>query len=163
MWINPSSAVRNGTLVATPAVVSWMNNNVCLAFNARFGQVLSVIVVQNQLSIQSAQGEQSAEDYCNICWVESLGSAPSIKLKCGHVFHFTCVKSKVKKRWPAARITFGFSECPLCKNPIGMPFSKMYLNYLFIFHRTSSPRRRAQAYQGAQGGGATESITEARV
>jgi len=73
------------------------------------------------LQCQSAQGEQSAEDYCNICWVESLGSAPSIKLKCGHVFHFTCVKSKVKKRWPAARITFGFSECPLCKNPIEHP------------------------------------------
>jgi len=73
------------------------------------------------LQCQDAQGEQSAEDYCNICWVESLGSAPSIKLKCGHAFHYTCVKSKIKKRWPAARITFGFAECPLCKNPIEHP------------------------------------------
>jgi E3 ubiquitin-protein ligase MYCBP2 len=69
----------------------------------------------------SSSSDQTADDFCNICWVESLGSAPSIRLKCGHIFHYTCIKSKLKKRWPAARITFGFSECPLCKDSIDHP------------------------------------------
>jgi len=73
------------------------------------------------LQCQDGTGEQTAEDFCNICWVESLASAPSIRLQCGHVFHYTCIKSKIKKRWPAARITFGFSECPLCKQSIEHP------------------------------------------
>lgn len=73
------------------------------------------------LQCQNSSSEQNADDYCNICWVESLGSAPAVRLKCGHVFHYTCVKSKLKKRWPAARITFGFSECPLCKVSIEHP------------------------------------------
>lgn len=73
------------------------------------------------IQCESSTSEQCADDYCNICWVESLGSAPAIRLKCGHVFHYTCVKSKLKKRWPAARITFGFSECPLCKHTIEHP------------------------------------------
>jgi len=74
-----------------------------------------------QCKAKTDLSEQCSEDYCNICWVESIGSAPAIKLKCGHVFHYTCVKSKLKKRWPAARINFGFSECPLCKHIIEHP------------------------------------------
>lgn len=70
------------------------------------------------LQCQTTSSEQNADDFCNICWVESLGSAPVVRLKCGHAFHYVCIKHKLKKRWPAARITFGFSECPLCKDTI---------------------------------------------
>lgn len=61
------------------------------------------------------------DDYCNICFVESLHAAPSIRLKCGHVFHIKCVKTNVEKKWPGARITFGFLNCPLCKEEISHP------------------------------------------
>jgi hypothetical protein len=81
------------------------------------------------------------EDFCNICWVESVGAAPAVKLECGHVFHFTvrphrrqaahatcatartdsgartpqCVKDKLARQWSGARIHFQFMTCPLCK------------------------------------------------
>ena len=58
------------------------------------------------------------EDFCNICWVDPLFAAPTIKLKCGHYFHFKCVWDKIERKWPAARITFGFLNCPLCKQQI---------------------------------------------
>jgi hypothetical protein len=57
---------------------------------------------------------QSGEDFCPICYVEDLKSAPSIKLACGHVFHFECIRRKVAAGWPSSRITFTFLECPLC-------------------------------------------------
>lgn len=55
-------------------------------------------------------------DYCNICWVEALDAAPLIRLGCGHFFHYHCAQAKVKKKWPAARITFKFMDCPLCNS-----------------------------------------------
>eukprot|EP01113_Clastostelium_recurvatum_P041088 TRINITY_DN6477_c0_g1_i3.p1 TRINITY_DN6477_c0_g1~~TRINITY_DN6477_c0_g1_i3.p1 ORF type:complete len:826 (-),score=144.28 TRINITY_DN6477_c0_g1_i3:48-2417(-) len=64
---------------------------------------------------------QTSEDYCNICWVDSLGSAPCLQLNCGHVFHASCVHTKLAKKWPTPRITFGFAECPLCKTQISHP------------------------------------------
>ena len=64
----------------------------------------------------------NADDFCNICFVESLGSAPCIKLtSCGHIFHAHCVLSKVSRGWPGVRITFGFMQCPLCKVPMRHP------------------------------------------
>ena len=59
-----------------------------------------------------------ADDYCSICWIEGLGSAPAIRLACGHVFHYKCVVDKIKARWNGPRITFSFAECPLCKQQI---------------------------------------------
>jgi hypothetical protein len=58
---------------------------------------------------------QNSKDYCNICWVEDLGSSPSIRLDCGHYFHYSCVKKKILNKWSGSRITFGFLECALCK------------------------------------------------
>eukprot|EP00494_Astrolonche_serrata_P028664 UN28931 len=53
-------------------------------------------------------------DYCNICWVEGLSQAPIVRLECNHYFHYRCVEKKIDKKWPAARITFKFMDCPLC-------------------------------------------------
>eukprot|EP01105_Mastigella_eilhardi_P011025 TRINITY_DN253_c1_g1_i2.p1 TRINITY_DN253_c1_g1~~TRINITY_DN253_c1_g1_i2.p1 ORF type:complete len:811 (+),score=195.14 TRINITY_DN253_c1_g1_i2:140-2572(+) len=71
--------------------------------------------------------QQSADDFCNVCWVESLSAAPCIKLECGHIFHYACIKKKLAERWPSARITFGFCECPLCKKCITHPTLKPLL------------------------------------
>eukprot|EP01117_Protostelium_nocturnum_P011289 TRINITY_DN4098_c1_g1_i4.p1 TRINITY_DN4098_c1_g1~~TRINITY_DN4098_c1_g1_i4.p1 ORF type:complete len:652 (-),score=236.82 TRINITY_DN4098_c1_g1_i4:52-2007(-) len=64
---------------------------------------------------------QKSDSYCNICWVEDLGSAPCIQLECGHIFHSNCVQQKVSKGWSGARITFGFLDCPLCKKRMKHP------------------------------------------
>jgi E3 ubiquitin-protein ligase MYCBP2 len=61
------------------------------------------------------------EDFCNICYTEGLGSAPTIRIACGHLFHFTCIQLKLRKRWTGSRITFGFLNCPLCKQQIDHP------------------------------------------
>lgn len=37
------------------------------------------------------------------------------QLKCGHVFHLHCCKAVILKRWAGPRITFSFSQCPICK------------------------------------------------
>lgn len=67
-----------------------------------------------------AEGLDGA-DFCNICYVEELSAAPAIRLECGHAFHYACVLEKLRKRWTASRITFGFMLCPLCKKPIAHP------------------------------------------
>lgn len=38
---------------------------------------------------------QNSESFCNICWVEDLASAPSVKLTCGHIFHYHCIAKQV--------------------------------------------------------------------
>jgi len=61
------------------------------------------------------------EEYCSVCYVEGLGQAPTIRLGCGHMFHFKCISDKLAKGWPGARITFGFLNCPLCKQVMQHP------------------------------------------
>lgn len=58
------------------------------------------------------------EDYCNICWTESLQCAPTLQIECGHTFHYKCLETKLNQKWPGARITFGFMNCPLCNQRI---------------------------------------------
>lgn len=53
-----------------------------------------------------------------ICFTEALSCAPSIQMTCGHVFHFHCSRMILQKRWNGARISFAFSQCPICKNDI---------------------------------------------
>ena len=60
----------------------------------------------------------TGEDFCNICFVESLKDGPCLQLKCGHIFHEACIRKKLGSKWPGARITFGFMDCPLCKSPM---------------------------------------------
>lgn len=61
---------------------------------------------------------QDADDMCMICFTEALSSAPSVQLDCGHVFHFHCSKAVLTRRWNGPRISFGFSQCPICKMDI---------------------------------------------
>ena len=67
------------------------------------------------------KGADTDDDFCNICWVDPLRAAPCVSLECGHLFHFMCLWQKIDRKWPAARITFGFLNCPLCKQEIHHP------------------------------------------
>jgi len=67
------------------------------------------------------EDDPGLEDFCNICWTEDFSVAPTIQLHCNHYFHFSCIKQKVDKKWPGARINFGFLACPLCKADIKHP------------------------------------------
>jgi hypothetical protein len=66
----------------------------------------------------SKNAVQTGDDFCNICWVDTIAAAPSIKLNCGHFFHLSCTLKKISSGWPGARITFGYLDCPLCNSPI---------------------------------------------
>lgn len=61
---------------------------------------------------------QDADDMCVICFTDTLSAAPSIKLSCDHVFHYRCCQATLSRRWPGPRITFGFMQCPICKEPL---------------------------------------------
>jgi hypothetical protein len=62
-----------------------------------------------------------AQDYCAICYVESLQDAPCIQNSpasgCKHVYHFQCVKGRIESGYTGARITFGFKCCPQDNKP----------------------------------------------
>ncbi|KAK9891458.1 hypothetical protein WA026_014691 [Henosepilachna vigintioctopunctata] len=64
---------------------------------------------------------QDADDMCMICFTEALSCAPAIQLKCGHVFHLHCCKAVLMKKWAGPRITFSFSQCPICKENMEHP------------------------------------------
>eukprot|EP01084_Bolivina_argentea_P002232 4122_1 len=66
-------------------------------------------------------GGLNNEDCCHICLVNPLYSSPCVHLECDHYFHFMCLWQKIDRKWPAARITFGFLNCPLCKKPVHHP------------------------------------------
>ncbi|CAH2036091.1 unnamed protein product, partial [Iphiclides podalirius] len=58
---------------------------------------------------------QDADDMCMICFTDPLQAAPAIQLTCGHVFHLHCCKKVLACKWIGPRITFSFSQCPICK------------------------------------------------
>ncbi len=41
---------------------------------------------------RSAAPSQTAEDFCSICYVDTLGAQPVIRLACGHIVHAACAK-----------------------------------------------------------------------
>ena len=53
---------------------------------------------------------------CMICFTEALSAAPAIRLGCDHIFHLHCCRAVLSRRWIGPRITFGFSQCPICKS-----------------------------------------------
>lgn len=71
--------------------------------------------------------KQDADDMCMICFTEALSAAPSIQLKCKHVFHLHCCQRILEKKWPGPRITFTFSQCPICKIDMYHPVLKELL------------------------------------
>ncbi|XP_061382096.1 E3 ubiquitin-protein ligase MYCBP2 isoform X5 [Danaus plexippus] len=58
---------------------------------------------------------QDADDMCMICFTDPLQAAPAVQLSCGHIFHLHCCKKVLANKWVGPRITFSFSQCPICK------------------------------------------------
>lgn len=65
----------------------------------------------------------SGNDYCTICHIEGLSSAPCVFLECSHIFHFHCLYETIRNRWPGPRITFKFARCPACNAWINALYS----------------------------------------
>ncbi|CAN0600619.1 unnamed protein product, partial [Ectocarpus sp. 12 AP-2014] len=59
--------------------------------------------------------EVDGNDFCNVCWTESLLAAPCVKLECGHFVHVSCGREQLTRGRPTARLTFGFMSCPVCR------------------------------------------------
>jgi E3 ubiquitin-protein ligase MYCBP2 len=51
-----------------------------------------------------------------LCFTEAVGCAPSVRADCGHVFHYGCVAALLEARWAGASVSFGFLQCPLCRD-----------------------------------------------
>ncbi|KRX06473.1 hypothetical protein PPERSA_05086 [Pseudocohnilembus persalinus] len=65
--------------------------------------------------------EQTGNDYCNICFVEGLSAAPTIRSACGHLFHYHCMKKRLEVKWITPRIVFNYCYCPLCNKWLDFP------------------------------------------
>ena len=64
---------------------------------------------------QAAGSKQDGDDMCSVCYTDNLSAMPTVKLSCGHYFHYSCCRQQLEGRWNGARITFGFAKCSLCK------------------------------------------------
>lgn len=51
-----------------------------------------VIEEENKEGVVKVLEGVNAESYCSICFISGLGAEPSIRIGCGHIFHFNCVK-----------------------------------------------------------------------
>lgn len=85
-------------------------------------------------------GVHTADDFCNICYTDSLRDAPCLQLRCGHVFHASCLELKLEKRWPTARISFAFATCPLCAEDIYHPLLQRWLEPLAVLQEQLTKR-----------------------
>ncbi|CAD6193419.1 unnamed protein product [Caenorhabditis auriculariae] len=75
----------------------------------------------NCLHCNSQGANQDGDDVCVVCFTERLGAAPCVRLRCGHLFHFHCMRSVLLRRWNGPRILFRFINCPLCNQQIDHP------------------------------------------
>lgn len=62
-------------------------------------------------------------ELCGICFTSELGEEACARFSsCGHIFHANCVKMLLSHRWTTLRITFGFLDCPSCKQEISIEY-----------------------------------------
>eukprot|EP00494_Astrolonche_serrata_P031945 UN32214 len=64
---------------------------------------------------------QKCDEFCNICFSDSLSSRPVIQLDCGHIFHHSCVNNIINQKQDNPRVQFGYLQCPLCKIRMSHP------------------------------------------
>jgi len=61
------------------------------------------------------EGAPMDEINCAICLVESR---ETLQLACSHCFCSPCLDGQLIARWPGARMTFGYLNCGLCREPL---------------------------------------------
>jgi len=75
-----------------------------------------------------AEGEepllQDADDFCVVCYTYAISHQPAIRLECGHIIHYACVRRLLEMRWNGPVISFGFWGCPQCRQKISHPLLK---------------------------------------
>ena len=59
-------------------------------------------------------------ELCGICFTSELSEEPCVRISCGHVFHAECLYMMLTHRWTTKKITFGYLDCPACKQEISM-------------------------------------------
>lgn len=62
-------------------------------------------------------------ELCGICYTEALAEAPSVALRCRHVFHANCILELLKHKWNTYRVQFSFLDCPSCRAEIRIDYS----------------------------------------
>ena len=62
---------------------------------------------------------------CGICGVDFTKEVPAIRLRCGHLFHYECVKTwylmiKGKKKSGYGYVSYNLRQCPYCRKCGGL-------------------------------------------
>ena len=76
--------------------------------------------------------DQDKDLFCNICFIEGLGSSPIVVLSCGHYVHYLCIKKRLENKWIGPKITFNHCLCPVCNKWFDcptVPEIKKMINY----------------------------------
>ncbi|XGW06024.1 hypothetical protein V3C99_016398 [Haemonchus contortus] len=73
------------------------------------------------LMCDNEDAAQDGDDVCVVCFTDRLCAAPCVRLGCGHLLHYHCVRAVLEKRWPGPRIQFRFLNCPLCNVQMSHP------------------------------------------
>lgn len=88
----------------------------CLHATCRTPSASSSALVASSLAAVAKQKLPNVDEWCAICWTESLGAAPVVHLTCGHVVHHHCADTMVRKgNVGGRRLTFKNIKCPLCQ------------------------------------------------
>ena len=89
---------------------------------------------------QESELKQDGDDMCMVCYTDSLFAAPSVQLKCIHVFHFHCTLKSLESKWVGPRILFRFLFCPICQNsPLEAPqLEKVFRPMMTLYEKVKS-------------------------
>mmetsp|Transcript_34107 Transcript_34107/g.76806 ORF Transcript_34107/g.76806 Transcript_34107/m.76806 type:complete len:373 (-) Transcript_34107:1026-2144(-) len=92
-------------------------------------------------------------DFCNLCWVEDLQSAPCVQLGCGHVFHWHCIAKRLELKWTSSKISFTFAKCALCSEMVKHPcFDSVMSKIIKLKSRVEEAALERLRYEGLSKG-----------
>ena len=89
---------------------------------------------------KEAKLKQDGEDMCMVCYTDSLFAAPSVQLKCGHIFHFHCTWKSLESKWNGPRILFRFLFCSICQtSPLEAPqLEKVFRPMMSLYEKVKT-------------------------
>eukprot|EP00928_Gymnodinium_smaydae_P005325 TRINITY_DN11817_c0_g2_i1.p1 TRINITY_DN11817_c0_g2~~TRINITY_DN11817_c0_g2_i1.p1 ORF type:complete len:590 (+),score=125.81 TRINITY_DN11817_c0_g2_i1:106-1875(+) len=83
-----------------------------------------------------------SEDWCPICWTETLGAAPVIQLECGHFVHHHCAQAMVRRGITGGRrLAFKSIKCAQCQAIMQHPSIKASMAPMLAMYK--KVRRKA--------------------
>ena len=87
--------------------------------------------IQFQIDICEASEQMlncAEGELCGICFTSELSEEPCVRISCGHVFHAECLYMMLTHRWTTKKITFGYLDCPSCKQEIELDYDVPFLS-----------------------------------